>query len=144
MVKTQDLIQGINDMQAARSEYSLPFLQGMVDRMIVSFCKYGKVADAYPERVDALASLQTRLKRYEETGNTEWLMDVANFAMIEFMHPRHPGAHFKSTDSHESPGRSNVDGSDRGQVANTTSQENQRLGGSNLRTSGGFYKQEGD
>jgi hypothetical protein len=32
-------------------------------------------------------------------------MDVANFAMIEFMLPRHPQAHFKGTDDDGSPGR---------------------------------------
>jgi hypothetical protein len=87
------------------SECSLGFLQGMVNRMCMSFFKYGKVKDAYPARVDAIASLKKRLEKYERDGNTEWLMDVANFAMIEFMHPKHPEAHFRSTDSAESPGR---------------------------------------
>lgn len=87
------------------SEFSKNFAQGMADRMSVSFCKYGAVADAYPHRVDAIASLKARLERYERDGNTEWLMDVANFAMIEFMRPRHPEAHFRATDSKESPGR---------------------------------------
>jgi adenylate kinase family enzyme len=77
----------------------------MADRMAVSWCKYGLVADAYPTRADAIASLHKRLEKYAETGNTEWLMDVANFAMIEFMRPRHSQAHFRGTDSHESPGR---------------------------------------
>src|SRR5262245_34142947 len=99
------------------TEYSEQFLQGMVDRMAVSFAKYGAVSDAYPARVDAVASLRKRLERYEQTGNTEWLMDVANFAMIEFMHPRHADAHFRATDSKESPGRKwhdEVDPSQRG------------------------------
>jgi len=87
------------------SEFSEQFAQGMADRMAVSFCKYGAVADAYPHRVDAIASLKKRLEKYEQDGNTEWLMDVANFAMIEFMHPRRPEAHFRATDSKESPGR---------------------------------------
>ena len=87
------------------SEFSQTFLQGMVDRMGVSFHKYGRVADAYPNAVDAIASLEQRLKEYRETGNTEWLMDVANFAMIEFMHPLHPEAHYSPTDSDASPGR---------------------------------------
>lgn len=87
------------------SEFSETFLQGMVNRMGVSFHKYGKVADAYPRAVDALASLEQRLARYRETGNTEWLMDVANFAMIEFMHPAHDRAHYAPTDSDASPGR---------------------------------------
>jgi hypothetical protein len=87
------------------SEMNYTFLQGMADRMDVSFCRYGPVAEAYPHRVDAIASLKDRLDRYAKTGNTEWLMDVANFAMIEFMHPRHPDAHYRPTDSKESPGR---------------------------------------
>jgi hypothetical protein len=81
------------------SEFSDTFVQGMYDRMAVSYWKYGKVADAYPAKVDAIASLHKRLERYAETGNTEWLMDVANFAMIEFMRPRHPQAHFEGTDN---------------------------------------------
>lgn len=99
------------------SEVSQPFLQGMADRMGVSFFKYGAVAEAYPSRVDAIASLRKRLEKYEQTGNTEWLMDVANFAMIEFMHPKHPDAHFQATDSQASPGRAwhgEVDPSQRG------------------------------
>jgi hypothetical protein len=87
------------------SEFSRPFVQGMADRMGVSYCKYGRVAEAYPSRVDAIASLKLRLEKYEQTGNTEWLMDVANFAMIEYMHPRPAQAHFRATDSKESPGR---------------------------------------
>lgn len=87
------------------SELSVEFVQGMANRMATSFYKYGKVSDAYPARVDALKSLQTRLERYTADGNTEWLIDVANFAMIEFMRPKHPDAHFKPTDSAESPGR---------------------------------------
>ena len=87
------------------SEFSRFFVQGMADRMAMSFHKYGNVSAAYPRKVDAIGSLEIRLCKYQETGNTEFLMDVANFAMIEFMHPRHIGAYFKATDSLESPGR---------------------------------------
>jgi hypothetical protein len=90
---------------APDSEFCEPFVQGMRDRMAVSYHKYGPVAEAYPGKVDALASLRKRLERYEQDGNTEWLMDISNFAMIEFMHPRHGKAHFRATDSRESPGR---------------------------------------
>jgi hypothetical protein len=97
-------------MIAPDTEYSLQFLQGMLDRMTVSFYKYGPVVEGYPTRVDAVQSLQMRLERYAETGNTEFLIDAANFAMIEFMRPRHPEAHFKPTDSSESPGRMTMTG----------------------------------
>jgi hypothetical protein len=87
------------------SEYSEQFINGMLTRMAVSFSKYGVVKDAYPHKVNALESLHKRLDKYLTDGNTEWLMDAANFLMIEFMYPSHPNAHFKSTDSNESPGR---------------------------------------
>jgi hypothetical protein len=131
-------VRGIPD-----TEFSPAFVQGMHDRMDVSYCKYGAVAEAYPARVDAIASLKKRLERYEQDGNTEWLMDVANFAMIEFMHPRHPNAHFDATDADRSPGRVWNSGSET-DAANTTSRENQRRGGSDRTTAGGFYSREGD
>ncbi len=92
------------------TEFSEQFTTYMQNRMAVSFHKYGPVANAYPVKVDAIESLKKRLDKYAETGNTEWLVDVANFAMIEFMHPRHPAAHFEGTDSHASPGRVTVEG----------------------------------
>lgn len=87
------------------SEFSETFLQGMVDRMGMSFYKYGALAKGFPDKVDALASMEARVGRYLQTGNTEFLIDAANFLMIEFMRPRHKGAHYRPTDSRESPGR---------------------------------------
>ena len=87
------------------TEFSEPFVSGMRDRMVVSFYKYGPVAEGYPHRVNAITSLTDRLRKYAETGNTEFLIDAANFAMIEFMHPAHPNAFFEGTDSDQSPGR---------------------------------------
>jgi hypothetical protein len=92
------------------TEYKSEFLQGMLDRMAVSFHKYGPVAEGYPDRVDALQSLRLRIEKYVETKNTEFLIDAANFCMIEFMHPRLPGAQFTPTDSDASPGRITASG----------------------------------
>jgi|SRR5689334_7201963 len=97
------------ETQCPPSEYDYQFIKGMLDRMAVSFHKYGAVKDAYPHKVNALESLQARINKYYETGNTEWLMDVANFAMIEFMCPSHPEAFFRATESNESPGRAAYD-----------------------------------
>ena len=91
------------------SEFSDQFADLMYKAMCMSFFKYGKVADGYPALVDAIASLEIRLQRYKDTGNKEWLVDVANFAMIEFMRPRHPKAHFKGTDQ-DTTGRKLVKG----------------------------------
>lgn len=87
------------------TEASHEFLQGMVDRMGMSYFRYGAVADAYPHKVDAIQSMHVRLSKYQQTGNADFLMDAANFLMIEFMRPKHPQAHYRPTDSRESPGR---------------------------------------
>jgi hypothetical protein len=95
------------------SEISEEFIQYMRNRMLMSYYKYGPVAEAYPDKIDALASLQDRLRLYARgdaangirPGNTEYLVDAANFCMIEFMRPRHPEAHFLATDDEGSPGR---------------------------------------
>lgn len=83
----------------------------MDNRMMVSHYKYGDSRLAYPEKVNALKSLRERLALYLETGNAEWLVDVANMAMLEFMHPSLPNAHFSAKDSDASPGLPRHDGS---------------------------------
>jgi hypothetical protein len=99
--------QGEYTIRVLPTEVSEQFLQGMADRMSVSFYKYGPVKTSTS---DHIKSLEQRLERYKEDGNLEWLMDAANFAMIEFMVPRHPQAHYSPTDSSESPGRVTLDG----------------------------------
>lgn len=78
--------------------------------MAVSFFAYGKVADAFPQKVNALKSMEQRLDVYKKTGNTEYLIDAANFLMIEFMRPSISGAEFSATDSDGSVGRTWNDG----------------------------------
>jgi hypothetical protein len=95
----------VSEKALPTTEVSEDFIRYMRNRMLVSYYKYGPLAEAYPHRVNALETLQDRLKKYEATGNTEWLVDAANMAMIEFMRPAHPQAHFRPTDSNESPGR---------------------------------------
>lgn len=71
------------DVQVAISE--------LLNRMGISYFKYGAVADAYPLKVKALDSLKLRVEAYLKGGNTEFLLDAVNFAMIEYMHPSVPG-----------------------------------------------------
>jgi len=84
-----------------KTETSLKFWQRMKRSMVNSFHKYGAVAQAYPHKVKAIASLKKRLDLYEQTGNADYLIDVANFAMIEFMRPAHAQFHDKPTDGGE-------------------------------------------
>lgn len=90
--------------QILKKDFSETFVQKMKNRMLMSHYKYGWAKDTYPELADAVACLEQRLAMYKESGNLEHLVDVANFAMIEFMYPRHPDAHFQGSDSDKSPG----------------------------------------
>jgi hypothetical protein len=89
------------------SQIDVPFFQGMVDRMGVSWFKYGdmRAHGDGDDPVKLIESLKVRLDKYEETGNAEWLMDVGNIAMMEFVNGQHPNHHYRPTDSDESPGR---------------------------------------
>lgn len=87
------------------------FLQAMANRMTVSFHKYGSFDDVVPTKRRALDQIEQRIQKYIETGNVEWLIDAANYCYMEFTRPCLANAHFRATDSDESPGAINIDGS---------------------------------
>lgn len=45
-----------------------------------------------------LNRIKEKVTMYETTGNQEFLVDIANYAMIEFMSPSHPKAHLEMAD----------------------------------------------
>ena len=92
-----------------KTEFYPGFVSDMVRYMMVSFHKYGLVAKAYPDKFDALADVRTRISKYRETGDMSFLVDAANFCMIECMHPRHEKAHWGRNDDDTSPGRVNAE-----------------------------------
>lgn len=100
----------LRDNACPPTEYDTQFFEHMVESMAVSYHKYGAIADAYPDKVDAMSSLRQRLWDYGKTGNMDYLIDIANFAMIEFMRPKHPDAHYEPGDSDSSPGRTTPSG----------------------------------
>jgi len=86
------------------NEYSTEFDKLRKSRVEVSFYKYGAARDNFGSgRVDAIGSLELCLDKFKKTGNTEYLLDVANYAMFRYMFPL-PGEYFKTTDSNESAG----------------------------------------
>lgn len=90
-------------------EYSDRFDELRQNRVEVSFYKYGTAADNFGmELCNALESHDLCIKKYLETGNTEYLCDAANYLMFEFMYPQHSNAHFRTTDSSESAGVSGI------------------------------------
>lgn len=91
----------MNQHDILKTEYSERFDVLRKNAMETSYYKYGPLKKNYKEYscMDAVGNLKRRLEEYEKTGNTEFLVDVANFAMIEFMYPQHKDAHYKATDS---------------------------------------------
>ena len=83
------------------TEYSERFDNIRKNMMIVSYYKYGPLKDNYGKYkcMNAIENLKIRLQKYLDTGNTEYLADVANFAMLEFMNPQIEGASYKPTDN---------------------------------------------
>jgi hypothetical protein len=79
------------------------FIQGMLDRMAQGFHVYGH-ALREDHKPDSIACLKLRIKKYRETHNTEFLIDAANYAMMEFMKPKDSKAFFLPTTKRESPG----------------------------------------
>ncbi|MFA6813461.1 MAG: hypothetical protein WCR45_10330 [Bacteroidaceae bacterium] len=62
------------------------------------------MSNTYPELAQAVKCIRERLEMYEKTHNLEHLVDVANFAQIEFRFPSYSDAKYTPQDSDKSPG----------------------------------------
>jgi hypothetical protein len=91
------------------SEFDPEFVIKMMSAMMVSYHKYGKLDKAYPLKFNAVDDIRARLKKFIETRNKHYLVDVANFAMIESMHPGKE-AYWGGNSAADSPGRSLASG----------------------------------
>lgn len=93
------------------TEFDPEFAVKMISAMMVSFHKYGRVADAYPLKFNAASDVRARMAKYRETGNKHFLVDAANFAMIEAMCPApERNATWGTNDAADSPGRTTANG----------------------------------
>ena len=85
-------------------DYSLEFDRLRRNRVEVSYHKYGPAQKNYGEgRIDALKTAELCLGAFKRDGNTEHLVDAANYLMFRFMYPL-PGEGFKATDGSGSVG----------------------------------------
>ncbi len=85
-------------------DYSEQFDKERQYRVEVSYHKYGSARKNFGEgRVDAIATAERCLEAFKKDGNTEHLVDAANYLMFRFMYPM-PGEFFKPTDSSGSVG----------------------------------------
>lgn len=87
-----------------KRDFSEEFITKMRNAIEVSHYKYGWMSQTYPELAQAVKCIQERLDLYNKTHNLEYLIDVANFAMIEYKYPAYKDATYKPQDSDKSPG----------------------------------------
>jgi len=84
----------------AKTQMSQRFIDLMTNRMVLGTLRYGRWQDnkIRKEKYDRVGSIRKRLDLFEQTGNSEYLVDIANFAMIEFEISDHPNLHFSPKD----------------------------------------------
>lgn len=87
-----------------KEDFSEKFVNSMKNAMETSYYKYGHAKKTYPELAQAYKCIQQRLELYLKTHNSDYLVDIANFAMIEFMFPSFKDAKYDPKDSDQSPG----------------------------------------
>lgn len=80
------------------SEWSPEFERHMRDRLIVGAFRYGKLSAPNKPRYNHVEDIKVRLAAYQEDGNTEHLVDIANIALLEFVEGIHPKKHFRVAD----------------------------------------------
>ena len=83
-----------------RSEWSPQFERLMRNRLLMGALRYGPIGAPGKPQYDRVRSMIKRLNRYDETGNKEFLVDVANLCLLEFVECHHPTAHFHAIDEH--------------------------------------------
>ena len=85
-------------------DFSNEFIEKMKNAIETSHYKYGWASKTYPELSQAIKCVQERLDIYNKTHNKELLIDIANFAMLEYLYPSYEDAKYVPTDSSDSPG----------------------------------------
>ena len=83
------------------SEWSADFEKLMRNRLIIGALRYGRIGAANKPQYDRVSSMIKRLSKYQETGNKEFLVDVANICLLEFVECNHPNQHFHAIDDGE-------------------------------------------
>lgn len=85
-----------------KTQWSPEFEQYMRNRLIMGALRYGLLLDKKKKRnkYDLLGAIKSKVQKYVETGNKEYLVDIANYCLLEFECNDHPKAHFHALDEH--------------------------------------------
>lgn len=91
-------------MEDWKKDWSSEFVGKMQKYIETSYYKYGNAYKTYPVLAQAYKCIKERFDLYLETHNMEYLVDIANFAMLEYMFPSFDDAKYAGADSDKSPG----------------------------------------
>lgn len=79
-------------------QWNEDFEQLMRNRLVMGAFRYGTFEEQKHLRRDNVPSILKHAALYQQTGNAEHLVDVANLALVEFTRPSHPAFHFEAID----------------------------------------------
>jgi len=100
--KEIDLSPGnMNLEELRRTEWSKEFETLMRNRLVMGALRYGRLGAKDKPKYDRVNEIKKRLKKYENSGNLEYLVDIANMALIEFVESNHVNKHFSAIDDGE-------------------------------------------
>jgi len=85
-----------------RTEWSPKFEQLMRNRLLMGALRYGTMEEKRKRVVlwDLIGAIEKKLEHYKETGNLEYMVDIANYCLLEFEFGSHPKRHFAALDNH--------------------------------------------
>jgi len=92
---------GMTFYELSDTEWNVEFEQFMRNRLVMGAYRYGRIKERDKPPYDRLTSMVRRLELYKETGNKEYLVDVATLCLVEFTLEGHPTSHFNSVDDGE-------------------------------------------
>lgn len=76
------------------TQWSGVFEEAMRCRLIMGGIRYGLLGVKGKPQYERSEDIVERAREYQETGNQELLVDIANLALIEFVEGDHPLRHF--------------------------------------------------
>lgn len=89
--------------ELAATEWSSRFEQLMRNRLIMGAIRYGRFRDGAKTKAtyDLVGAVRGKVELYAKTGNAEYLVDAANYCLLEFEFGTHPRRHFHARDDHD-------------------------------------------
>lgn len=84
------------------TEWSPEFEQLMRNRLLMGCLRYGPLLakKKVGHKWDLMGAVEKKIKLWKATGNDEYLVDIANYCLLEFACGAHVTKHFHALDDH--------------------------------------------